>query len=62
MQAREIVEYHHPAKLDAPSARAARTAALMEGDVPIHSVRLPGLVADQDVIFGDVAQTSPCAT
>jgi 4-hydroxy-tetrahydrodipicolinate reductase len=53
----EIVEYHHPGKLDAPSGTAKRTAALMEGDVPIHSVRLPGLVADQDVILGDVAQT-----
>jgi 4-hydroxy-tetrahydrodipicolinate reductase len=53
----EIIEYHHPAKVDAPSGTAKRTAELMEGDVPIHSVRLPGLVADQDVIFGDVAQT-----
>jgi 4-hydroxy-tetrahydrodipicolinate reductase len=53
----EIVELHHPAKLDAPSGTAARTAALMEGDVPIHSVRLPGIVADQEVILGDVAQT-----
>ncbi len=57
MQAAEIVEYHHPAKLDAPSGTAKRTAELMEGDVPIHSVRLPGLVADLDVILGDVAQT-----
>jgi 4-hydroxy-tetrahydrodipicolinate reductase len=53
----EIIEYHHPAKLDAPSGTAKRTAELMQGDVPIHSVRLPGLVADQDVILGDVAQT-----
>ena len=53
----EIIEYHHPAKLDAPSGTAKRTAELMEGDVPIHSVRLPGVVADQDVILGDVAQT-----
>jgi 4-hydroxy-tetrahydrodipicolinate reductase len=53
----EIIEYHHPAKLDAPSGTAKRTAELMEGEVPIHSVRLPGLVADQDVILGDVAQT-----
>jgi 4-hydroxy-tetrahydrodipicolinate reductase len=53
----EIIEYHHPAKLDAPSGTAKRTADLMEGDVPIHSIRLPGLVADQDVILGDVAQT-----
>jgi 4-hydroxy-tetrahydrodipicolinate reductase len=57
MQGAEIVEYHHPAKLDAPSGTAARTAALMDGEVPIHSVRLPGIVADQDVILGDVAQT-----
>jgi 4-hydroxy-tetrahydrodipicolinate reductase len=52
----EIVELHHDGKLDAPSGTAARTAQLMEGDVPIHSVRLPGLVAHQEVIFGDVAQ------
>ncbi len=57
MERAEIVELHHPAKLDAPSGTAARTAEMMEGDVPIHSVRLPGLVADQEVILGDVAQT-----
>lgn len=57
MDRAEIIEYHHPAKVDAPSGTAARTAELMDGEVPIHSVRLPGLVADQDVIFGDVAQT-----
>ena len=57
MQRAEIIELHHPAKLDAPSGTAARTAELMEGDVPIHSLRLPGVVADQDVILGDVAQT-----
>ena len=57
MERAEIVELHHATKLDAPSGTAARTAELMEGDVPIHSVRLPGLVADQDVIFGDVGQT-----
>jgi 4-hydroxy-tetrahydrodipicolinate reductase len=57
MRAAEIIEYHHPAKLDAPSGTAKRTAELMEGDVPIHSVRLPGVVADQEVILGDVAQT-----
>jgi 4-hydroxy-tetrahydrodipicolinate reductase len=57
MQRAEIIELHHAAKLDAPSGTAARTAALMEGDVPIHSVRLPGIVADQDVILGDVGQT-----
>jgi 4-hydroxy-tetrahydrodipicolinate reductase len=57
MQRAEIIELHHEAKLDAPSGTAARTAELMEGDVPIHSVRLPGIVADQEVILGDVAQT-----
>jgi 4-hydroxy-tetrahydrodipicolinate reductase len=57
MQAAEIVEYHHPAKLDAPSGTAKRTAEMMEGEVPIHSVRMPGIVADQEVILGDVAQT-----
>jgi 4-hydroxy-tetrahydrodipicolinate reductase len=57
MQSAEIIEYHHPAKLDKPSGTAARTAAAMEGEVPIHSVRLPGVVADQDVILGAVAQT-----
>jgi 4-hydroxy-tetrahydrodipicolinate reductase len=57
MAAAEIIEYHHPAKLDKPSGTAARTAAAMEGEVPVHSVRLPGVVADQDVILGDVAQT-----
>jgi 4-hydroxy-tetrahydrodipicolinate reductase len=53
----EIIELHHETKLDAPSGTAARTAALMQGDVPIHSVRLPGLVAHQEVIFGDVGQS-----
>ncbi len=53
----EIIELHHEGKLDAPSGTAARTAEMMQGDVPIHSVRLPGLVADQEVILGDVAQT-----
>jgi 4-hydroxy-tetrahydrodipicolinate reductase len=53
----EIIELHHERKVDAPSGTAARTAALMDGDVPIHSVRLPGLVAHQEVILGDVGQT-----
>jgi 4-hydroxy-tetrahydrodipicolinate reductase len=53
----EIVELHHDGKLDAPSGTAARTAGLMAGEVPIHSVRLPGLVAHQEVILGDVGQT-----
>jgi 4-hydroxy-tetrahydrodipicolinate reductase len=53
----EIIELHHDGKLDAPSGTAKRTAELMAGDVPIHSVRLPGLVAHQEVILGDVGQT-----
>jgi 4-hydroxy-tetrahydrodipicolinate reductase len=58
----EIVELHHDRKLDKPSGTAARTAALMAqasgGDAPpVHSVRLPGLVAHQEVILGDVGQT-----
>jgi 4-hydroxy-tetrahydrodipicolinate reductase len=58
----EIVELHHDRKLDAPSGTAARTASLVRaagGNVhePIHSVRLPGLVAHQEVIFGGPGQT-----
>ena len=57
MASAEIVELHHDRKLDAPSGTAKRTAELMEGDPTIHSVRLPGLVAHQEVILGDVGQT-----
>ena len=57
MDGAEIIEYHHAAKLDKPSGTAARTAELMDGDVPVHSVRLPGIVADQDVILGGASQT-----
>ncbi|MDQ2896068.1 MAG: 4-hydroxy-tetrahydrodipicolinate reductase, partial [Actinomycetota bacterium] len=68
MRAAEIIELHHDRKLDAPSGTATRTAALMQAaretdgasdgaPVPIHSVRLPGLVAHQEVILGDVGQT-----
>jgi 4-hydroxy-tetrahydrodipicolinate reductase len=58
----EIVELHHDRKVDAPSGTAARTADLIVeagGNVhqPIHSVRLPGLVAHQEVIFGGPGQT-----
>jgi 4-hydroxy-tetrahydrodipicolinate reductase len=52
----EIVELHHPAKLDAPSGTAKLTAQRMGGDVPIHSVRLPGLVAHQEVLLGGAGQ------
>jgi 4-hydroxy-tetrahydrodipicolinate reductase len=58
----EIVELHHDRKLDAPSGTAKRTQELIDdagGKVhqPIHSVRLPGLVAHQEVIFGGEGQT-----
>jgi 4-hydroxy-tetrahydrodipicolinate reductase len=58
----EIVELHHDRKLDAPSGTAKRTAGLIAaagGNVhePIHSVRLPGLVAHQEVLFGGPGQT-----
>ena len=58
----EIVELHHEGKLDAPSGTAKRTADLVRdagGNVhePIHSVRLPGFVAHQEVIFGGQGQT-----
>ncbi len=63
MSAAEIIELHHDGKLDRPSGTAARTAELMHAAAParpappIHSVRLPGLVAHQEVILGDVGQT-----
>jgi 4-hydroxy-tetrahydrodipicolinate reductase len=62
MQKAEIIELHHDGKIDAPSGTAARTAQLMAQATggsapPIHSVRLPGLVAHQEVILGDLAQT-----
>lgn len=73
----EIVELHHPGKLDAPSGTALMTARLVLeewgtgdsegknvgprgmdlGGVHVHSVRLPGLVAHQEVIFGAQGQT-----
>ena len=58
----EIVELHHDRKRDAPSGTAIRTAELIGeagGRVhePIHSVRLPGLVAHQEVVFGGLGQT-----
>ena len=54
----EIIEYHHPAKLDAPSGTAARTAELMEGDVP-DPLRPPARASSptRTSILGDVAQT-----
>jgi 4-hydroxy-tetrahydrodipicolinate reductase len=53
----EIVELHHAAKLDMPSGTAKLTAERLGGDVPIHSVRLPGLNAHQEVILGGPGQT-----
>jgi len=60
----EIVEYHHPDKRDAPSGTAVATAQRIAdarggevADVPIHSVRLHGVVANQEVIFGGTGQT-----
>jgi 4-hydroxy-tetrahydrodipicolinate reductase len=52
----EIVELHSETKLDAPSGTAKATAELLPGDVAIHSVRLPGLVAHQEVLFGGEGQ------
>jgi 4-hydroxy-tetrahydrodipicolinate reductase len=52
----EIVELHHASKLDAPSGTAKLTAERMGGDVPIHSVRLPGLLAHQEVLLGGPGQ------
>jgi 4-hydroxy-tetrahydrodipicolinate reductase len=58
----EIVELHHDRKVDKPSGTAARTAELLRDaganvHEPIHSIRLPGLVAHQEVVFGGEGQT-----
>lgn len=58
----EVLELHHAQKLDAPSATSLDTAArIIEAgdgaDVPIHSVRLPGLYAHQEVLFGGPGET-----
>jgi 4-hydroxy-tetrahydrodipicolinate reductase len=52
----EIVELHGEAKKDAPSGTARATADVLPGDPPIHSVRLPGLVAHQEVLLGGDGQ------
>ncbi len=52
-----IVELHTDTKRDAPSGTSLATAAAMGGDVPISSVRLPGLIAHQEVIFGGLGET-----
>src|SRR3954469_3394203 len=56
LEAAEIVELHHATKLDAPSGTALATARAVGGEVPIHSVRLPGLVAHQEVLLGGAGQ------
>jgi 4-hydroxy-tetrahydrodipicolinate reductase len=80
----EIIELHHPNKVDAPSGTAARTAELMSkarkdagmaampdatnsgdpaargakvGDIPVHSLRVRGLIAHQEVLFGGLGET-----
>jgi 4-hydroxy-tetrahydrodipicolinate reductase len=63
MDSAEIIELHHNRKIDKPSGTAKRTAELMhaaapdKSQPPIHSIRLPGLVAHEEVILGDVGQT-----
>jgi 4-hydroxy-tetrahydrodipicolinate reductase len=56
LQRAEIVEAHNVAKLDAPSGTAKATAEAMGGDVAIHSIRLPGLVAHQEVLLAGDGQ------
>ncbi len=57
----EIIERHHPQKVDAPSGTAMKTAAMIQEardiHVPIHSIRLPGYLASQEVIFGSQGET-----
>jgi 4-hydroxy-tetrahydrodipicolinate reductase len=53
----EIVEFHAETKLDVPSGTAKATAARMGTEPAIHSVRLPGLVAHQAVVFGGLGET-----
>jgi 4-hydroxy-tetrahydrodipicolinate reductase len=57
----EIIELHHDQKVDAPSGTALKTGQELKEitgkNVPIHSVRLPGLVAHQEVLFGAKGQT-----
>lgn len=57
----EIVESHHPQKYDKPSGTAKKTAEMIASvtasDIPIHSIRLPGILAKQEVIFGNTGET-----
>jgi 4-hydroxy-tetrahydrodipicolinate reductase len=52
----EIIELHHETKVDAPSGTAKATAELLPGTPAVHSVRLPGLVAHQEILFGGEGQ------
>ena len=52
----EIIELHHETKVDAPSGTAKATAEAMGGVVPIHSVRLPGVVAHQEVLLSETGE------
>jgi 4-hydroxy-tetrahydrodipicolinate reductase len=52
----EIIELHNETKKDAPSGTAKATAELLGSAPAIHSVRLPGLVAHQEVLFGEDGQ------
>ena len=56
MPSGEIVELHDERKVDAPSGTSKATAEAMGGNVPIHSIRLPGLVAHQEVLLGGPGQ------
>ena len=52
----EVIELHHESKKDAPSGTARATAEVIGSETVIHSVRLPGLVAHQEIIFGSEGQ------
>ena len=56
LPAAEIVELHHETKLDAPSGTAKATAERLGGEAAVHSVRLPGLVAHQELLLGGEGQ------
>jgi 4-hydroxy-tetrahydrodipicolinate reductase len=56
LPAAEIVELHHETKRDAPSGTAKATAERLPDETPVHSVRLPGLVAHQEVLLGGEGQ------
>lgn len=56
----EIIERHHEKKVDAPSGTAAYTKTCLQqhiDNIPVHSVRMPGLFAHQEVSFGSLGET-----